>query len=125
MGQDPYAYKYNKTHTLAQLDEQYLDLPDGKMAEDNTTVCVAGRIRARRFMGKLAFATLADDSGEIQLYLERTALDATAPDSFKYAPQTVCLCLHACWQCLSFCIPNQMVCLGIRAGKQFRERQYM
>lgn len=84
MGQDPYAYKYNKTHTLAQLDEQYHDLPDGKMAEDNMTVRVAGRIRARRFMGKLAFATLADDSGEIQLYLERTALDASAPDSFKH-----------------------------------------
>lgn len=34
-------------------------------------------------MGKLAFATLADDSGEIQLYLERTTLDASSPDSFK------------------------------------------
>lgn len=34
-------------------------------------------------MGKLAFATLADDSGDIQLYLEKKTLDASAPDSFK------------------------------------------
>lgn len=113
MGQDPYAYKYNKTHTLAQLDEQYHDLPNGKMAEDNVTVCVAGRIRARRFMGKLAFATLADDSGEIQLYLERTALDATAPDSFKYAPETsVYACMHAGSACVSVRLSCVAACLA-------------
>ena len=57
-------------------------------------------------MGKLGFATLADDSGEIQLYLERTALDASAPDSFKYALQ-VCACayMHACMHAGSACVP--------------------
>lgn len=109
MGQDPYAYKFNKTHTLAQLDEQYNDLPDGRMAEDDVTVCVAGRIRARRFMGKLAFATLADDGGEIQLYLERTALDATAPDSFKYATQ---MFDYACMHAGSVCVCVRLSCIA-------------
>lgn len=89
MGKDPYAYKFDKTHTVAQLHEQHRDLPAGQLAEGSAPVQVAGRVRARRFMGKLAFATLADDSGEIQLYLERTALNEAAPDSFKYVLHTV------------------------------------
>ena len=84
LGKDPYAYKYDRTHTAAQLQQQFEDLPSGQIAEDASPVSVAGRVRARRFMGKLAFATLADDSGEVQLYLEKTALDAAAPDTFKY-----------------------------------------
>ena len=84
LGKDPYAYKYDRTHTAAQLQQQFEGLPSGQIAEDTGLVSIAGRVRARRFMGKLAFATLADDSGEIQLYLEKTALDAAAPDTFKY-----------------------------------------
>lgn len=84
LGKDPYAYKYGRTHTAVQLQQQFQELPSGQIAEDAGPVSVAGRVRARRFMGKLAFATLADDSGEIQLYLEKTALDAAAPDTFKY-----------------------------------------
>ncbi len=92
MGKDPYAYKFDRTHTAAQLQQQFAQLPAGQVAEAGDPVSVAGRVRARRFMGKLAFATLADDSGEVQLYLEKTSLDATAPDSFKYA---LAFCVHA------------------------------
>ena len=84
LGQDPYAYRFDRTHTAAQLQHEFESLPSGQVAEDAGSVSIAGRVRARRFMGKLAFATLADDSGEIQLYLEKTSLDAAAPDSFKY-----------------------------------------
>ena len=83
LGKDPYAYKFDRTHTSAQLQQQFEQLPAGQVAEGSALVSVAGRVRARRFMGKLAFATLADDSGEVQLYLEKTSLDAAAPDSFK------------------------------------------
>lgn len=84
LGKDPYAYKFERTHTAAQLQQQFEDLPSGQVAEEAGQVSVAGRVRARRFMGKLAFATMADDSGEIQLYLEKTSLDAAAPDTFKH-----------------------------------------
>lgn len=83
LGKDPYAYKFERTHSAAQLQQQFEDLPSGQVS-DQSQVSIAGRIRARRFMGKLAFATLADDSGEVQLYLEKTALDSAAPDSFKH-----------------------------------------
>ena len=83
LGKDPYAYKFERTHSAAQLQQQFEDLPSGQVS-DQSQVSIAGRIRARRFMGKLAFATLADDSGEVQLYLEKMALDSASPDSFKY-----------------------------------------
>ena len=83
LGREPYAYRFERTHSAAQLQEEYQQLPSGDVAENKPNVSIAGRITARRFMGKLAFATLADDSGDIQLYLEKKTLDASAPDSFK------------------------------------------
>ena len=43
---------------------------------------------ARRFMGKLAFMSLTDDSGSVQIYLDRAVLDEAEPDAFKCAPAT-------------------------------------
>jgi lysyl-tRNA synthetase class 2 len=43
-------------------------------------VSVAGRMRAKRVMGKASFAKLADSSGEIQLFLQRDALGASYED---------------------------------------------
>jgi lysyl-tRNA synthetase class 2 len=45
-------------------------------------VAVAGRVMARRVMGKLAFASLVDASGSVQLYLDRGALDAARDGAF-------------------------------------------
>ena len=45
-------------------------------------VRVAGRVIARRVMGKLAFVTLRDDSGTIQLYVDKSRLESGA-DGFK------------------------------------------
>jgi len=45
-------------------------------------VCVAGRMRAKRVMGKASFAGLEDSSGAIQLFLQRDTL-AVAYDDFK------------------------------------------
>jgi aspartyl/asparaginyl-tRNA synthetase len=48
-------------------------------------VAVAGRIMARRFMGKLAFMSLVDDSGSIQIYLDKAVIDGTSgEDTFKW-----------------------------------------
>jgi lysyl-tRNA synthetase class 2 len=43
-------------------------------------VSVAGRMRAKRVMGKASFAKLADSSGEIQIFLQRDALGASYED---------------------------------------------
>jgi lysyl-tRNA synthetase class 2 len=45
-------------------------------------VAVAGRMRAKRVMGKASFAKLEDSSGEIQVFLQQTALGEVY-DDFK------------------------------------------
>ncbi|XP_073040233.1 lysine--tRNA ligase, chloroplastic/mitochondrial [Primulina eburnea] len=74
-GLDPYAYKWDRTHTAKQLQEIYRDLGNGEESTgENDYVSIAGRILARRAFGKLAFLTLRDDSGTIQLYCEKERL---------------------------------------------------
>ncbi len=81
LGNGPYAVGFKPTHATAFLQEEHKDLPNGE--ERDGAVIVAGRIMSRRVMGKLAFFTLADESGTIQLYLEKAALEAQRIDSFK------------------------------------------
>lgn len=50
-------------------------LEDGE-EDESADVTVAGRILTRRIFGKLAFFTLQDESGTVQLYLDKKRLDA-------------------------------------------------
>ncbi|PSR86911.1 Lysine--tRNA ligase [Actinidia chinensis var. chinensis] len=78
---EPYAYKWDRTHTANQLQDIYKHLGNGEESNsENDYVSVAGRIVARRTFGKLAFLTLRDDSGIIQLYCEKERL---ANDQFE------------------------------------------
>lgn len=65
-GQEPYAYTFQRTHNALELQELFKELPNGEESLD-MTVSMAGRIMARRVMGKLAFCRLVDSSGEIQV----------------------------------------------------------
>lgn len=69
LGINPYAYRWESTHSAAQLQEKFAELPSGE--EDPIEVAIAGRIMLRRFLGKLAFFTIQDETGTIQLYLEK------------------------------------------------------
>ncbi|KAM3217877.1 Lysine--tRNA ligase [Capsicum baccatum] len=74
-GLEPYAYKWDRTHTASQLQEIYKNLGNGEESNsENDYVSISGRIVARRAFGKLAFLTLRDDSGMIQLYCEKERL---------------------------------------------------
>lgn len=65
---EPYAYEYNRTHSANQLQDIYMNLASGEEVNSECDqVSVAGRIVARRAFGKLAFFTLRDDSGTIQV----------------------------------------------------------
>lgn len=67
-GLEPYAYKWDRTHTANQLQEIYSRLANGEESNNESdNISVAGRIVARRTFGKLAFLTLRDDSGTIQV----------------------------------------------------------
>ena len=65
----------------AELQETHADLPKGE--ERDVSVSVAGRVMTRRVMGKLAFFTLADETGSIQLFLEKAGLEAQQEGWFK------------------------------------------
>ncbi|KAL9296134.1 hypothetical protein ACSQ67_022030 [Phaseolus vulgaris] len=74
-GLDPYAYEWDKTHGASQLQDIYKDLANGEEKNSESDhVSVAGRIVAWRDFGKLAFLTLIDDYGSIQLYFDKERL---------------------------------------------------
>jgi lysyl-tRNA synthetase class 2 len=59
-------YRFEPTATAAELQARFGDLEPG--TETGEVVTVAGRLMLRRVQGKLAFGTLQDGSGRIQLF---------------------------------------------------------
>ena len=78
LGQGPYGLRFQPSHRTAELQAAHADLPNGE--ERDVAVAVAGRVMTRRVMGKLAFFTLADETGPIQLYLEKATLAGSMPE---------------------------------------------
>ncbi|PNG99950.1 Lysine--tRNA ligase, partial [Tetrabaena socialis] len=68
-GQEPYAYRFDRTHYTQELQERYASLANGEV-DEGAAVAVAGRVVAKRVMGKLAFVALRDDKGQIQVGAE-------------------------------------------------------
>ncbi|OKH22887.1 lysine--tRNA ligase [Chroogloeocystis siderophila] len=89
LGMNPYAYRWEVTHHAAQLQKKFADLPSGE--EVDVEVVIAGRILARRVFGKLAFFSLQDETGTIQLYLDKKRIQQgmanTDPDAFNHLKQ--------------------------------------
>ncbi len=89
LGLNPYAYRWESTHQTQALQEKFKDLPNGEEVE--VEVAIAGRILFRRVFGRLAFFTLQDETGLIQLYLEqariRTAMEEADPKAFDHLKQ--------------------------------------
>eukprot|EP00551_Chaetoceros_affinis_P006339 CAMPEP_0203680268 /NCGR_PEP_ID=MMETSP0090-20130426/38562_1 /ASSEMBLY_ACC=CAM_ASM_001088 /TAXON_ID=426623 /ORGANISM="Chaetoceros affinis, Strain CCMP159" /LENGTH=636 /DNA_ID=CAMNT_0050548257 /DNA_START=128 /DNA_END=2038 /DNA_ORIENTATION=- len=78
-GAEPYEYSYKPTHKATELQVLYEGKLEGGEEDEEADVAVAGRIMAKRVFGKLAFFTLQDESGTIQLHLEKNRLG----DTFK------------------------------------------
>ena len=75
-GIDPYPARYNRTHSVAESLRLFESLPVDEGAEDPRTsdVRIAGRIMARRGMGKASFIDVQDGSGRIQVHLRADLL---------------------------------------------------
>ncbi|XP_050369788.1 lysine--tRNA ligase, chloroplastic/mitochondrial [Argentina anserina] len=83
-GLEPYGYSWDRTHSANQLQHVYKHLENGEETKpEEDGVSIAGRIVARRAFGKLAFLTLRDDSGTIQLYCEKERLSDDQFDQLK------------------------------------------
>ena len=72
-GVDPYPIKSTVTAHVAELEERYADLEDGQTGEE--VYSVAGRVRAIRNQGKIAFVVVEDYTGQIQLFCRINNLD--------------------------------------------------
>ena len=78
-GMEPFEYTFDTTHTAAHLLSLYDGKLEGGEEDEEADVAVAGRIMTRRVFGKLAFFTLQDETGTIQLQFDKKRLD----ESFK------------------------------------------
>ncbi len=68
---EPYPYRYDRTHTSAQLYQQ-----EAELTAAGTRVRVAGRIMAKRGTGKTLFVPLQDGDGRVQAYFRKDDLGA-------------------------------------------------
>jgi lysyl-tRNA synthetase class 2 len=66
-------YRVGVTDRAAELQAEFEDLPDGQGT--GRTVTVAGRVMLLRDLGRMAFATLRDSSGAIQLWAKADIAD--------------------------------------------------
>ncbi len=62
-GFDPYSEKFKVTHTTKNLNDKFSYLKSGE--EFDLDVSIAGRVLARRVMGKIAFFSISDQEGSI------------------------------------------------------------
>ncbi len=65
LGIDPYPARYHRSHTTREAVSLLEQQEAGQARQDE--VSIAGRVMARRKMGKSAFYDVHDDSGKIQL----------------------------------------------------------
>ena len=74
-GKNPFEItKFNKTHTSKEIKDNYEEL-EGK------DVTIAGRIIAKRIMGKASFCHIQDGEGKVQSYV---SINDLGEDSYKH-----------------------------------------
>jgi len=73
-GFEPYSESFKVTHSTKNLNDKFSYLKNGE--EFNLDVSLAGRVLAKRVMGKIAFFSISDQEGSIQLYLEKLIIDS-------------------------------------------------
>lgn len=77
IGQDPFKIeKYDRTHFSKQILDDFT-------THDGINVRVAGRIMAKRDMGKASFIDIQDSEGRIQSYVRKDALGEEQYEIFK------------------------------------------
>lgn len=78
-GIDPYPRTFKRTHTAAEatalLEKAEAEAGDTDEHVKTEVVTVAGRIMARRGMGKASFIDMKDASGRIQLFARQNVLE--------------------------------------------------
>lgn len=71
LGLDPYPHRFERTHTVAQLQEQFSSRTAEELESGAPKVSTAGRLTALRGHGKAGFGHLAGDGRKIQIYVRQ------------------------------------------------------
>jgi len=80
MGVNPYPPEFNQTHNSAEvISDESLINEEGD--ENKTFVSVAGRVMARRIMGKATFFHIQDSQGTLQIYIRRNDVGVETYDT--------------------------------------------
>ena len=74
---------FRRDALAGELLERFGGHPADALEAEGVRVQVAGRMMAKRIMGKASFARLQDMSGAIQLFIQRDALGAEVYQDFK------------------------------------------
>lgn len=74
LGVEPYAYSYERSHSVAEALDKFEELAEKE------EISVAGRLMAKRVMGKASFAQVMDGSAKMQFYITR---DEVGEDNYK------------------------------------------
>ncbi len=79
-GIEPYPYRFELTHHVSEFKEQFEALGDKQ-------VSLAGRLVARRIFGKLIFAHIQDETGRVQIAIQKghAKIGDTEEDAIKFA----------------------------------------
>jgi lysyl-tRNA synthetase, class II len=83
LGVDPFGKKYERTHMAGDILRQYDELSKEELEEKHVEVSIAGRIMAKRGMGKASFAHLQDLSGKIQIYVRQDSVPEVKYEAFS------------------------------------------
>ena len=76
-GKDPYKItKFNRTHLSQEIKDNYDEL-------EEKDVTIAGRLMAKRIMGKASFCHIQDSTGKIQSYVSINDLGEESYKAFK------------------------------------------
>lgn len=79
----PFPNDFRRNVVAGELHAEYGDKAPEYFDENIRRVSLAGRLMAKRIMGKASFAQVLDMSGRMQLFLQRETLGAERYDEFK------------------------------------------
>ncbi len=80
-GVEPYPHKYSASHTTEQAVA--LLIKKRKSSKSLSAITIAGRVTAKRRMGKISFLDVRDGSGKLQLYIHRDQIVEADMELFR------------------------------------------
>ena len=80
-GANPYPYRFDRTHSLADIRASHGSIEPGSETDD--AVAVAGRVMLKRDQGKLIFITLQDRTDQIQLFVSKGSVGDESFDAIN------------------------------------------